>query len=272
MTGIGLDIPSAALLRRRHARPTRAAQTAALIARMAVPPPRAGAIDILVRALIAAGIWAKLDALYLLAAHDAQAARLNWIQDAYTLATLNSPAFIPNRGYVGDGVTQALSTGFNAATAGGRYTQDSASFGAWSLTEAVEFTALIGADSGPPLRLAYIFPLPYAFLAMVGVNCGEQTYTDNSTSLGLFAASRTGPAGFTTYRNATVFAVTSLASVEPPNAPFYLMGQSRNGGVDPAHPTSRTIAMGFIGAGLTGQEMADLHAATQTYLTEVGAL
>ena len=52
--------------------------TAKVILGMLAARPRSGyEIKTLVDSLKSAGVWAKLDALYLLAAHDAQAARLN---------------------------------------------------------------------------------------------------------------------------------------------------------------------------------------------------
>lgn len=79
MSRLGLSLPSAAVLRGR-AQPV-PAQAAALMARMseAPAPVRSRAIGGLVGSLISSGIWQKLDLLYVLAAHDAQAARLNWV-------------------------------------------------------------------------------------------------------------------------------------------------------------------------------------------------
>ncbi|MFG1397189.1 hypothetical protein [Roseixanthobacter pseudopolyaromaticivorans] len=76
---LGLSLPSAALYRQRG-QPL-APETTSLLARMSVQPAagRRTQIDTLVKSLLAAGIWTKLDALYLLAAHDAQAARLNLV-------------------------------------------------------------------------------------------------------------------------------------------------------------------------------------------------
>ncbi len=97
-------------------------EAAALLSRMTVTPStaRKQLIDALIATLVGAGIWAKLDALYLLAAHDAQAARLNWIADRYNLTAVNSPTFTTDRGYAGTGAAMYLDTGFNPATAASR--------------------------------------------------------------------------------------------------------------------------------------------------------
>ncbi len=112
---LGLSLPSAALYRQRG-QPL-APETAGLLARMSVPPSpaRRTHIDTLVKSLIAAGLWTKLDALYLLAAHDAQAARLNLVPWTGTVTNaLTNSAFVGAApGVVPDGVTL---TGFAAGT------------------------------------------------------------------------------------------------------------------------------------------------------------
>ncbi|WP_062228782.1 Com family DNA-binding transcriptional regulator [Aureimonas frigidaquae] len=72
-----------------------------LLARMTMAPAaaRRQLISVLVADLKAAGIWARLDGFWMLAAHDAQAARLNWCSAAMDLVPMNGPAFTQDRGY-----------------------------------------------------------------------------------------------------------------------------------------------------------------------------
>ncbi|WP_336802535.1 hypothetical protein, partial [Kaistia sp. MMO-174] len=55
----------------------------------------------LIVSLKTAGVWAKLDALYVLAAADAQAARQNLVANAYNISASGSPVFTADRGYTG---------------------------------------------------------------------------------------------------------------------------------------------------------------------------
>ncbi|MFG1464231.1 hypothetical protein V5F77_15175 [Xanthobacter sp. DSM 24535] len=108
---IGSSLPSAALYRQRG-RPL-AVETAALLARMSVPPAaaRKAQLDGLVQTLLAAGIWTKLDAFYILAAHDAQAARLNLVPWTGTVTNL-----IPNSTMQGaDVAANTAPTGWNTS-------------------------------------------------------------------------------------------------------------------------------------------------------------
>ena len=74
-------------------------------------------IDDTIYQLKQAGIWSKLDCLYLLAAPSTGVAAVNWINPGqYNLTAVNSPTFTPNQGYSGrvDAVTPPyLQTGFN---------------------------------------------------------------------------------------------------------------------------------------------------------------
>lgn len=79
-----------------------------LFAAMSVEPDaaRKTLINDLIAGLKADGIWAELDLLYVKAAHDAQAGRLNWKNPGtFDLIEVNSPAFHTDRGYTGDGST-----------------------------------------------------------------------------------------------------------------------------------------------------------------------
>ena len=85
--------------------------------------------------------------LWLLAAHDAQAGRLNWIGAANDLSVGGSPAFTADRGYQGDGSAAYLASGY-LFPAG---YQDSAHLMVWSRSGAAERRPTIfesGAERG----------------------------------------------------------------------------------------------------------------------------
>lgn len=115
-SGLGLDITLGS-------RPAYEPEALALFARMTTPPDarRKGLINTLIAGLKHAGVWSRLDAFYMLAAHTAQAACLNWVADAYNLTPVNNPAFEVDRGYTGNGLNAYLDTGFNPVTSGGKF-------------------------------------------------------------------------------------------------------------------------------------------------------
>ena len=100
-------------------------ETEDLIAVFATPPSdeRKALIDDTIRALLkgpSPTLWDKLDAFYVLAAHEPEAACRNWkspgtpgspgTDGSYKLAPQNGPTFIPDVGYQGDGVDAYLDT------------------------------------------------------------------------------------------------------------------------------------------------------------------
>jgi hypothetical protein len=124
----------AAIMSRGYARETRA-----LIARATVKPSAAHArlIDSTIRAAKRAGIWQRLDVLYVFAAPDAQMATRNWIADSYNATLVNSPTFTANQGFTTNGTSNYVDSTFDPSTAGGRLSRNDMSFGFWSLTSGI---------------------------------------------------------------------------------------------------------------------------------------
>lgn len=107
-----------------------------------------------IRDLIAAGVWAKLDLFYVLAAHDEQAARLNWKNPgANTLTAVNSPAFAADQGFTGNATDAYLATGFNPVLQAGQFTQNSAHIGTFVRTTSVSSAVDAGYESSPIVRI-----------------------------------------------------------------------------------------------------------------------
>jgi hypothetical protein len=98
-------------------------ETRSLINLAATKPTntRALLIDKTIRELKNCGFWGVADLLYLAGSSD-DISRLNWIRPGtFTLADVVAPTFTPDRGFKGNGTTQALDTGFNPTTAGGKF-------------------------------------------------------------------------------------------------------------------------------------------------------
>jgi hypothetical protein len=75
-----------------------------------------------------AGIWSKLDVLYIMATNNSNMATLNFKNpSAHQLTLVNSPTFTANQGFNGNASTSYLNTNFNPATSGVQYTLNNAS-------------------------------------------------------------------------------------------------------------------------------------------------
>jgi hypothetical protein len=89
------------------------ADAEAYFAAMSVEPDatRKGLLNDLIVGLKADSVWTKITWLSVLAAHDAQAARVNIKTPAQVATAINSPTFTTDLGYAGDGATSYLDTG-----------------------------------------------------------------------------------------------------------------------------------------------------------------
>lgn len=127
------------------------AEAETLVAAMNVAPndTRKGLIDDLVGGLKTDGIWAELDILYLTAAHDSQAAQLNWKDPGtFDLIAVNSPTFETDRGYTGNGSTSRLRTQFTPSTNAINMAQDDASCWVWVTTDVSNANSDLGSLAG----------------------------------------------------------------------------------------------------------------------------
>lgn len=239
-------------------------ETAALVARMTVAPSaaRAAAYDRLVRALIAAGVWARLDALYILAAHDAQAARLNWRAAAYDLTAVGGMTFAPQRGYQGDGSTGYLSSGFNPTTAQAPlFAQNDAHMGLWSLTDGIAAAHDMGAGNSSLAMLA----TTTTFQAR-----GNSGAASGASQIGAghLMWSRADASNVARYRDGAAHSTAAQASVALSNYAFRVGGYLTS----TASYSARQIAAAHWGAALDATQTKALYNALRRYLTGAGAL
>ena len=113
-------------------------ETTALVAVMLVAPtaPRQALINTLIASLktyqtsFGLSFWDALDFLYLVAAHDEQAAWINWKNPAQIGTKVGSPTWTVNKGYIGSYGVSYIDTGINLSTAGFRMTAASNHIGA----------------------------------------------------------------------------------------------------------------------------------------------
>jgi len=239
------------------------ADAAAYIAAMTTPPDsaRQTLINNLITGLKSDGVWSVLDALYLHAAHDMQAGRLNARVPANAASAVNSPSFTTNRGFTGDGSTSYLSTGINPSTAGGNYSRDSASLFVWSLSNITN----TGADIGGTISNSINSRSSTAGALRGGVNNAAATVATLGNSLGLSTLSRTSSTNVDGYRDSDFVGAQTVASVAIPNATIDILRAA-------TLFSTRQIAVSGFGGSLTAANVAALHGRLSAYLTAIGAI
>lgn len=237
--------------------------TTALVARMTVDPgcPRKVVINNLIVSLKTAGVWAKLDVLYLFAAHDSQAALLNWVSTSYNASTVNSPAFTTDRGFQGNGSSSYLSSNFNPATASSpKFIQNSAHVSVWNRSSNYTWGGDVGSSN---VQLRPLYDSSFTFYQ---VNSNSQTVMTPPTTAGTKhqLARRSGASATAYFAQGSMQHSDTTSSSTPGNATINFLNYSTT-------YSNHQLASGSIGASLTDTEIADFSNALQTYMTAVGA-
>jgi hypothetical protein len=247
-----------------------------LIDTMTVRPQgnRAFLISDTIRRLKAADIWSRLDVLWMLAAHDAQAARLNWKNPAsFALTAVNSPTFTADRGYAGDGTTSYLDTSFVIGTHAVQYTRDSASLGAYlnAGTDTAAGVAYGGVIDGVGTG-AFGQPITATNKLRGRVNAAGSGETPSTvlTRLGLSVLDRAISTDMVGYRNGASLGSVASASVPVP-VTLSCWWCGVNNGLTLASPLDNRIAMGFYGASLTATQHTALYNIINAHLRAIGA-
>lgn len=247
------------------------AEATAYFAAMSVQPSgaRKSTLDTLISSLKSSGVWAKLDWLSVMAAHDAQAARLNAVNPAQAMTAVNTPTFTTDRGYAGNGTSSYLDTAWNPFTAGGKFAQNDCAMGIWIGTEV---------SSGAQ------YDIGNSNAAMCARNAGTALITAQSassstltlpaaTSIGFTSWSRTSSTAGTAYKNGASTGAIATTSTALRNAPLILCGanSSSTGTVTAGNFSTRRIQAVAWGSQLSGAEQLALYNALATYMTAVGA-
>lgn len=252
------------------------ADASALFSRMTVQPndQRKTLINSLIVGLKDGGLWSKLDLLYLMAAHDAQAGRLNWKSADFTLQTVNAPAFTVDRGFTGDGSSAYLNTEW-APINGTQFQQDSASIGVW-VNETGPVTQ--GDDGRLAAGNGNTFILTRSTSNQLRGRANQPGTNNVSGSVenrrGFSVLTRRNSGGIAGYRDGTLLGTAPVASVSPDMYSIMLcLGRNvgiSSGLISPANFTSEREAVLAIGGGLTDAQVATLHNQINTYLTAIG--
>src|SRR5262245_34013854 len=229
---------------------------------------RKGVINTCVVACKNAGVWTKLDVLYLFAAADSQAALINWKNPGTNNGTANgSPTFTADRGYTGNASTSYIDTTYNPFSSGGQFAANDATMFAWNLASSASGTSpLFGGDAGSFRNQGFPNISTNTYRAAIGDSAIQIDYTSNTTKPGLYSASRTASNALASYRNgASVGTDTTAASTGLPNENLSFLRSHVFFG-------DWQISGGGFGKGLNSTEHAALYSALLAYLQAVGAV
>jgi len=246
----------------------------ALFERMDVQPDdsRKAVIEQYVSSLKTSGVWDKLDMLYVLAAHDSQAALLNW-KGPQSAILYNSPTFTIDRGVAFDGTSQYGDTVLPLSDMT-KYSLNSAHIGAYlnaGATGASGGAVAMGASSSTGTLL-----VPYAGTGNMSGRLNNSTtaqYTGGAitTRLGHSILSRLNSTLSSAYRAGVLSGTRTATTGVVPSAQMFFGASHSYATTGAANNfTANRIAVVHAGGGLTAAESLSLYTATQSYLTSVG--
>lgn len=240
---------------------------AALFARMAAAGEdptgdRKALYNSLIVSLKAAGtFWSSCQAVYVMAAHGAASARLNWKGvSAYDLTGVNSPTFTTDRGYQSDGSSSYLDSGYNPLTVNAVFTQDSGHIGVWSRTDGQSLSGECGNTT------SFAQARSTTDVAFHRINAASSSNIANTNGTGHYVSNRINSANTRFNRNGVLLHDTALVSTTMTSANFRFCGRSGT-----VQYSGRQQAVGHFGAGLTDAEILSAYDAFNTYLTAIGA-
>lgn len=217
----------------------------------------------LIDALVAGGVWSKLDALYVLAAADAPTALENLVQDAFNAAVVSTPTFTADRGYIG-APAKYINTTYNPTTAAGHMTQNSVSLFAWSLTAGQKAGAILGGASSANIGL---FPryTDDKFYADINSGAGDTGITV-ATGAGLKGGVRRLATAYDYYLDGANSGTRLDNSVPLVNQDIHLLE------LGAGSEYTGQVAAASLGGALSDADVLVLYNALHTYLVAVGAV
>ena len=241
--------------------------TTAWAAACTTPPTsgRRAAINTMIAGIKADGDWGSLGRLYVFAAEDSQAARLNIKDPSESVAFINSPTFTTNRGVTGDGSSAYIDIG-EAWDADGHFTLNSATI--WAYINEQNSTGgepIVGVAAGSTGNVSMT----------VRASAGNEQFRINDTTndalvantgskLGSRGMSRNGASDKRGYVNGSETAAFSTSSASVPTQNGAIL---RSGG---SYGNSRVAAL-FAGSGMSATAIGRVRSRIITLLTAIGA-
>jgi hypothetical protein len=226
---------------------------------------RKGVIDTFILALVDAGVWDKLDCLYVFAAHTQQAALLNWKNPGTFDATIEgTPTFTTDEGFTGNGSDALIDSNFNPTTASSpNISQDDACRFARVLAAGSDSVAAIwGSDVVGSQNRMLLDSTAFSLRIHTG-----GTAVTGTGGAGFWLARRSGAASQEVFLDNSAAGSNTTASSGMPNG--NLTDLWSEGG---ANFHAGQIASSGVGASLSDAQRTALYNAELAYMQAVGAV
>jgi hypothetical protein len=241
---------------------TGCSQATAYLARATGETAHAADLTTLICGLVTDGVWAKLDALYVLAQQTQADSLLNLVGTSYPLAVSGSLTFAAYQGFSGfvAGANILNLSGYNPGTNSLLYTQNNASLGVWAYLTVDDNVGQMGSGGGGSgIYASY----GGSFYPRINVPGTPPCCVSPGTN-GLFVGDRNNSASLEGYWNGIDKGTVAGTSGLPENVFFVGCGGS------PSACTTKILSEAHIGASLGSAGNLALYNRLRTYMTSVG--
>lgn len=228
---------------------------------------------VMINKMDADSTWALGDAFYIYATNTSTTALLNILSTSFTANVQGSCTFNANSDYTCDGSTGYIETTFVPSSAGGNYTQNSATMLGYNLSSRStgQMWCTMGvsnvADSNTFSYLAPNFTAS-GFISAVNTIGGDAAPLETN-SQGLWVTTRTGATTTTSYKNGNTTPIASSIDLSVSNPTgSYISSACKFTTVTDF--SADKIAAIWLGGGLTSTQMHNLTDAINGFMTTLG--
>lgn len=224
----------------------------------------ADAQNAFVEAAIAHLYWDKLQIFHFYA-QDSRTngeSLINWVTPGtHNGSEVSSIAWTQSQGYIGDGTADCINMNYNPYSQGGKFSQNSASFGLYVITTVAETKRAMGNGSNN-----MFIPTASDNYMYLRINYGSNAINLNTESKGFYVINRPSSTTEAVWKNGEKKGENTSATSTPlQNDGFYVVG----------HPTyysysTHRVAAAFVGEGLTDQNIIDLTADLEVLMDATG--
>jgi len=252
------------------------AEALAVFAAMTTAPDaaRKRLINALIVSLKSSGVWSLLDSLYILAAADSQAARVDWKRPSVTATVTNSPTFTADRGYAFDGSTNYLNTNFTPSTNAVAMTGTDILMGLREFSNVASSTTGMGGADSTSGRSLLFTPRGSGGQFQGRLNCATTTSAGatTATSQCLLILQRPNNTNLIGYKQGAAVAAEQalLGTVVSTlgTQPIYVGCLNSNG--SPTSYRANSVSVAMLGASWSASQHVSANTAIEAYLTAVG--
>ena len=216
--------------------------------------------------LVAAGVWAEADVIYVTANGNITNALLNWFAPTGddNLTNTTATPFTKYEGFTGASATEEyMSTNFNPSTEGVKYTLDDCAISVYTRIDIDALECAIGVYDATN----YITLYPrYNNEIATRINSTETSVVKTvASSLGLSTVARTSSSSLSLFRGSTNLGAGTQNSGARPNGIIDLFRRAEF-----THHSNNQISFVFIGGSLSEAQVASMNTAVEKYMDAIG--